>query len=83
MKNVKTYTIAVHCSKCKTLLYVYRKEGGGELIKCYADGILKDCTRGDLKCPACGQEFARHATVHNRSAHKIIRGKVFVRGHHG
>ncbi len=79
----KTYTIAVHCSKCKFLLYDYKKEGAGTLIKCYADMIIKDNTKGDLKCPNCGQEFARHAIIHNRPAHKIIGGKVFVRGHHG
>lgn len=79
----KTYTIAVHCAKCTTLLYRYKKEGSGTLIKCYADMIMSDYTNGDLKCPSCGQEFARHAVIHNRPSHKIIRGKVFVRGHHG
>ncbi|MEK7088952.1 MAG: hypothetical protein AAB913_02385 [Patescibacteria group bacterium] len=78
-----TYTIAVHCAKCKFLLYRYKKEGAGTLIKCYANMITEDNTKGDLKCPSCGQEFARHATIHNRPAHKIIGGKVFVRGHHG
>lgn len=80
---VKTYTIGVHCSKCTTLLYRYKKEGPGSLVKCYADMIMEDKTNGDLKCPECGEAFARHATIHNRPAHKIIRGKVFVRGHHG
>lgn len=78
-----TYTIKVHCSKCKEQLYLYRKEGGGQLIKCYANMILEDYTKGDLKCQRCGQEFARHARIHNRPAHKIIGGKVFVKGHHG
>lgn len=78
-----TYAIAVHCAKCKELLYRYKKEGAGTLIKCYVDMITKDFTNGDLKCHKCGQEFARHAVIHNRPAHKIIRGKVFVRGHHG
>ncbi len=81
--RAKTYVIAVCCKKCNKPLYLYRKEGGGELIKCYVSGIQEDFTRGDLKCPSCGQEFARRTTVHNRPAHKIIRGKVFVRGHHG
>lgn len=80
---MKTYTITIHCAKCKFLLYRYKKEGGGTLIKCYIDMITKDNTKGNLKCPNCGQKFARNATVHNRPAHKIIRGKIFVRGHHG
>ena len=66
----KTYTIAVHCAKCTTLLYRYKKEGGGTLIKCYADMIMSDYTKGDLTCPSCGQEFARHAVFHNRPAHQ-------------
>lgn len=83
MAKSDSYTISVHCSKCKTLLYKYRKEGGGELIKCYVDMIIDDHTQGDLKCPSCGQEFARLKSFHHRPAHKIIRGKVYVKGHHG
>lgn len=78
-----TFTIAVHCNKCLSKLYRYKKEGGGTLIKCYADMIMEDYTKGDLTCPNCNQEFARYAIIHNRSAHKIIKGRVFVRGHHG
>ena len=78
-----TYIIAVHCNACRTLLYRYKKEGGGHLLKCYADMIMSDYTKGDLRCPSCGQEFARNAIIHNRPAHKIIRGRVFVKGHHG
>jgi hypothetical protein len=79
----KTYTIAVHCLKCNGIIYRYKKEGGGTLIKCYVDMIIEDYTNGDLRCPGCGQEFARHATIHNRPANKIIRGKAYVKGHHG
>lgn len=79
----KTYTIDVRCSGCNCLLYRYKKEGAGTLIKCFVDMIIKDKTNGDLKCPSCGREFARKAIIHNRPAHKIIRGKVFVTGHHG
>lgn len=79
----KIYTITVQCAKCKTALYRYKKEGAGKLIKCYVDMITQDHTDGDLKCPKCGQEFARHATIHNRPAHKIIQGKIIVKGHHG
>lgn len=79
----KIYTIDVHCTGCRSTLYRYRKEGGDTLIKCYADMITKDHTAGDLRCQNCKQEFARIGTVHNRPAHIIIRGRVFVRGHHG
>lgn len=77
------YTIKVVCAKCKTVLYKYKKEGGGELIKCYVDNILEDNTNGDLCCPECGQQFARPKMVHGRPAHVIIHGKVITRGHHG
>lgn len=83
MSKTSLYTIEVICAKCQTPLYRYKKEGGGELIKCYVSGILKDHTNGDLKCPTCGQQFAREAMIHGRPAHKIINGKVIVRGHHG
>ncbi len=77
------YTITIICAKCQTELYRYKKEGGGELIKCYVDNILEDHTKGDLHCPKCNEQFARLAMVHGRPAHKIIGGKVIVRGHHG
>ena len=82
-RKTKEFVIDIRCAKCRTLLYTYRKEGPGSLIKCYTDGIQKDHTEGDLKCPQCGQEFAREATYHNRPAHKIIQGKVIVKGHCG
>lgn len=82
-KKIKAFVIKIRCIGCKTLLYVYRKEGSGSLIKCYVDGILKDYTNGDLRCPQCGQQFARLAKYHNRPAHKIIQGKIIVRGNHG
>lgn len=78
-KKVKSYIIKIYCSKCKTLLYKYRKEGAGHLIKCYKSGIIKDFTKGDLRCPACKEHIAREAMIHGRPANKIIQGKVFVR----
>lgn len=82
-KKTKDFVIKIHCTKCDTLLYKYRKEGAGSLIKCYVEGILDDYTNGDLKCPECGQQFARLVKYHNRPAHKIIQGKVAVKGHYG
>jgi len=83
MKKVKIYVIEILCANCSTFLYRYRKEGPGSLVKCYVSGITVDNTAGDLKCPKCKQDFARIATYHNRSAHKIIQGKVIVKGHCG
>jgi len=75
----KIRVIKVYCSKCKTLLYRYRKEGRGHLIKCYKDKIVKDFTQGGLRCPHCRKLFAREAMIHGKPANKIIQGKVFTR----
>lgn len=82
-KKIKEFVIKIICANCGTLLYRYKKEGPGSLVKCYVEGILKDCTKGNLKCPKCNQQFARLAKYHNRLAHKIIQGKVVVKGHCG
>jgi len=72
-------TIKVYCKKCGTLLYKYHKSKTGHLLKCYKSRIKEDYTKGDLKCPNCGEEFAREAIIHNKSANKIIQGKVYVK----
>ncbi len=71
--------IKIYCQQCGALLYHYRKAKPGHLVKCYQDMIVKDFTQGDLKCPRCGQQFARKKIIHNRPAHKIIQGKVYSR----
>lgn len=73
------FPIKIFCV-CHTLLYEYDKEGPGHLKKCFADRITTDHTKGDLKCPACGKEFARQGTIQNRPIHKIISGRVYKQG---
>lgn len=73
-------TIGIHCRKCRTLLYRYRKGGTGALVKCFVERIAEDRTAGDLHCPGCGQEFARERMISGKPAHAIIRGKIFTRG---
>jgi len=80
-KKAKIFKISIYCKVCDQLLYVYQKEGPGSLVKCYEDRIAKDYTKGDLKCPSCGQDFARHAVMRMRPVHKIIQGKVYTKGH--
>ncbi len=82
-KKQLKFVVKVYCSKCSSLLYLYKKEGAGFLLKCYLSGILKDYTKGNLKCHECGEQFARLARYHNRPAHKIISGKVYVKGGRG
>jgi len=81
MKNTDIYVIKIHCTQCNAFIYKYRKRSNGALVKCHPDRIIEDATRGDLKCPGCGQEFARLKTMKNRLVQKIIRGRVFVKGH--
>ncbi|NKB67351.1 MAG: hypothetical protein GKR89_09850 [Candidatus Latescibacteria bacterium] len=77
-RNIRT--ISILCARCRTLLYKYRKGGSGGLVKCRPDRIVKDHTAGDLKCPQCGQQFARLVSMGGGPAHKIIQGKVHTRG---
>ena len=72
-------TVRVFCANCGHLLYKYRKSGAGQLVKCFTDGIVLDNTEGDLRCPSCGQPFARETMAYGRPANKIIQGKVTVR----
>ncbi len=72
-------TVRVYCASCGFYLYKYRKGGGGKLVKCFVDKIVQDNTEGDLRCPSCGQAFARETMVYGRPANKIIQGKVTVK----
>lgn len=73
-------TISIHCSKCRALLYKYRKGGRGGLVKCIVERIADDRTNGDMKCPECGQQFARPLELPGQEAQKIIQGKVYTKG---
>jgi len=79
--RANTFHIKIYCSQCNTYLYKYRKEKKGSLVRCYVDKIMDDNTNGDLKCPQCGQEFARFKIDKTRPAHRIIQGKIFIKGH--
>lgn len=72
-------TVEIYCHQCDTLLYKYHKYGKGHLVKCFEDQIIEDNTDGDLRCPNCGEKFARKRELNGRTIHKIIQGKVFVR----
>ena len=37
--------------------------GKGSLVKTFHERILEDYTDGSLKCPECGQEFARETII--------------------
>lgn len=81
-KSKPIFRIKIYCT-CNQLLYDYDKEGPGGLIKCFVDRIVVDYTKGDCKCPKCGQEFARVSKIRARPIHKIIHGHVYKRGNCG
>jgi predicted RNA-binding Zn-ribbon protein involved in translation (DUF1610 family) len=57
----------------------YHKNGNGKLVKCWHERIAVDYTNQDLKCPSCGQQFAREAMIRGLPANKIIGGKVLLK----
>jgi len=77
--KLPSQSVSISCAACHAMLYKYRKNGKGKLVKCYVERITQDWTQGDLKCHECGVQFARHAIVHGKPAHKIIGGKVIVK----
>jgi len=77
----KFFIIDIYCSNCQQHLYKYQKEGPGSLVKCYCNRIKKDFCQQDMVCPICNTQFARKIRIHNRDANKIIKGKVFIKGH--
>jgi hypothetical protein len=60
-------------------LFKYHKAKEGHLVKCYRDRIKEDYTNGDLRCPNCGEDFARERMFHGKPAYKIIQGKVYMK----
>jgi len=69
-------TVDVSCARCKTTLFLYRKGGKGNLLKCFKERIVKDHTVQACICPGCGSEFARDTLIRGTPAFKIIGGKV-------
>lgn len=81
-KPDRVYTIDVYCI-CRQYLFRYRKEGGGHLVKCFKSNIDKNETKEEWVCPSCKKPFAKDRVVKNRPVLQVIKGRVFVRGHHG
>lgn len=78
-KKGPTKTVQIYCSKCRALLYKYRKGGKGALVKCFIERIVEDHTLSPCICPECGGVFAREALVRGTPAFKMIGGKVMMK----
>ena len=72
-------TIGVHCIKCKTKLFRYRKGGKGSLVKILLKRVKEDFTLQQGVCPSCGSIFARETDAYRTPALKIVGGKVYTR----
>ncbi|XOV80402.1 MAG: hypothetical protein ACFHVJ_05470 [Aestuariibacter sp.] len=69
-------TVQIYCTKCRSLLFKYRKGGKGALVKCFKERIVEDYTQTPCVCPECHQQFAREAQIRGTPAYKMIGGKV-------
>ena len=75
-KKGPTQTVEISCSKCKTLLFKYRK---GSLVKCFKERIVTDYCETPCTCPKCGQIFARDMLIRGTPAYKMVGGKVTMK----
>lgn len=78
-KSGPTRTVDVHCAKCKSQLFKYRKGGKGALIKCFKERIIIDYTLRLGVCPKCEQVFARDTMIRGVPALKMIGNKVHMK----
>jgi LSD1 subclass zinc finger protein len=78
-KKGPTTTVQIYCSKCRTLLYKYRKGGKGALVKCFIERIVENHTKIACSCPECGVTFARETLIRGIPAYKMIGGKVTMK----
>ncbi|AUI88185.1 hypothetical protein BS333_17655 [Vibrio azureus] len=78
-KKQPSKTVVISCSKCKAVLFKYRKGGKGALVKCFKERITQDFTLTACFCPNCSQEFARETLIRGTPAYKIIGGKVTMK----
>ncbi|MGR6837852.1 hypothetical protein ACU5DF_01605 [Aliivibrio wodanis] len=78
-KKGPSKTVLITCSKCRALLYKYRKGGKGGLVKCFIERIVEDHTKVTCRCPGCGILFAREVLIRGIPAYKMIGGKVMMK----
>lgn len=71
----------VFCDSCSTHLFLYQKDGPGELKRMYLDRIHAPETnnkKGDFACPKCGKVIGTFYTYEKekRSAIRLYQGSV-------
>ncbi len=83
LRKKQIFRIKIFCSGCNALLYKYNKEGPGNLVKCFVDGITENNTTKACTCPKCEKVFAREDLLRGRPIHRLIKGTFFKRGNTG
>ncbi|CZF79082.1 hypothetical protein GCE9029_01246 [Grimontia celer] len=78
-KKLPERSVDIICTKCKAMLFKYKKGGKGSLVKCFKERIVIDYTETPCECPSCGNVFARETLVRGTPAYKIIGGKVAMK----
>ncbi|EGR9007137.1 hypothetical protein I8D50_001239 [Vibrio vulnificus] len=75
-KKAPERTVEIICSKCRALLFKYRKGGKGALVKCFKERIVDNYCEIACHCPNCDSEFARDSLIRGTPAYKLIGGKA-------
>ena len=76
----------MHCTECKTKLFIYQKDGPGVLKRCYLDRILKRIKLGVTTqyniCLDCKQRIGIPIIYkkENRLAVRLFVGAIYKRG---
>ncbi len=78
-KKQPSKTVDIYCSKCKSLLFKYRKGGEGALVKCFKERIVESLVIVPCQCTKCGSEFAREALIRGTPSYKMIGGKTILK----
>lgn len=77
-KRLPERVVDIVCTKCKTRLFKYHKNGKGALVKCFIERISNNYCTEPCICPSCGQVFARENMIRGIAAYKIIGGKAKI-----
>lgn len=74
----------IFCERCESHLFLYQKDGPGELRRMYLDRILApEVPKGkkEIACKSCGKVFGTHILYEkeNRPAIRLYQGAVIKR----
>jgi len=75
-----TKILDILCKNCANKLFVYQKDGTGQLKRCYFNRIMTDniqLKENEFNCPQCKEKIGFGIThTDKRLAIKLLRGKI-------